>query len=286
MRDLHGKRALITGAARGIGRAISSALAREGATCLVSDMDEAAAIETAAEIASGGGTAHGYGLDVTDRESIIALRDRIHAERGPIDVLVNNAGVVFGGAFLDVPIEKHVTTYEVNTIGLMAMTHAVLPDLIAQPEGHIVHIASASGFVGLPYGSTYASSKWSVIGFSESLRLELAELGHRHVGMTAVCPSYVNTGLFEGAKPPLGTRFLTPERLAEHVVQAIRRNKPFVVIPPLVHIAPMLRGLVPLSVLDAIGRLFGMSTTMRDWRGHSKPPASRPAESEAVSVSK
>ena len=93
----------------------------------------------------------------------------MHRDGGPIDVLVNNAGLVFGGAFLDVPLERHLTTYRVNTLGLVAMTHAFLPDLMAGRDGHVVNVASASGFIGLPFGATYASSKWAVLGFSELL---------------------------------------------------------------------------------------------------------------------
>ena len=131
-----------------------------------------------------------------------------------MDVLVNNAGIVHGGPFLDVPVERHLATYRVNVLGLVAVTHAFLPDLIASADSHLVNIASASGYIGLPHGSTYASSKWAVIGFSESLLLELELHGHRHVHVTTVCPSYVTTGLFDGARAARTTSLLSPERLA------------------------------------------------------------------------
>ncbi len=106
-----------------------------------------------------------------------------------------------------------------------------------------------------------------MIGFSESIRLELVELGHHHVGVTAVCPSYADTGMFEGVRPPRLTRMLTPERIAQLIVAAVKKNKPFVLAPRLVHIAPAVRGVLPLRIVDWIGSAFGTSTSMKSWRG-------------------
>lgn len=267
MRDLQEKRALITGGARGIGLAIARRLAAEGAEVLLLDFDDVALQQAADRISSDGGRARTYLADITDMEGILALRDRIHAAGGPIDILVNNAGVVHGGAFLDVPLERHIHTYRVNTLGLVAMTHAFLPDLIARSKGHLVNVSSASGFIGLPYGSTYASSKWSVIGFSESIRLEMAMLGHGHVGVTTVCPSYVSTGLFEGAKPPRSTRFVTPEKLADLTVAAIKRNRPFVLTPWMVKLTPLMKGVLPRRLFDSVMGLLGARQGMQTWTG-------------------
>lgn len=118
-----------------------------------------------------------------------------------------------------------------NTLGLVAMTHAFLPDLLAGTDGHVVNVASASAFIGLPFGATYASSKWAVLGFSESLALELCLQGHGHVHVTAICPSYVTTGLFDGARAPRLTRLLTADRVADLTVRAVLANKPHVRAP-------------------------------------------------------
>src|SRR5512138_374086 len=146
MRALRGKRVLITGGARGIGLALARRLAREGATLLVADLDARALDEATASIREAGAKALGFPVDVTDALSIAALRDAVHREGGPIDVLVNNAGVVFGGPFLEVPLARHVTTYRVNVEGLVAMTHAFLPDLLEREDAHLVNVSSASGF--------------------------------------------------------------------------------------------------------------------------------------------
>jgi len=276
MQSLTGSRVLITGAGSGIGRAIAERAAGLGAEILAADLRLDAAEATADAIRRTGRQARGLGVDVTEHDSVAALRARVLDEGGPIDVLVNNAGVVFGGPFLDVPIDRHLATYRVNVEGVVQMTHAFLPDLIGRPSAHLVQIASASGFLGLPFGSTYASSKWAVLGLSESIRMELRQLGHRHVGVTAVCPSYVQTGMFDGARAPGMTRLLTPQRVAALTVSAILRNKPYVLAPWLVHVSPLLNAVLPRPVLDAVAGLFGVTTSMADWRGHGAPGGSGP----------
>ena len=267
MRDLNRKKILITGGARGIGLALAQAFAAEGAQIILADVDEVGLAN--AKRAIGDGTARTYALDVTDAGAITAMRERLHAEAGPVDILVNNAGVVFGGAFPEVALERHLLTLRVNVLGLVAISHAFLPDLISRPQGHLVNMASASGFIGLPFGSTYASSKWAVIGFSDSLRQELRLQGHAHVGVTTVCPGYVSTGLFRGARSPRTTRPLTPERLAALVLRAVKRNRPWVLVPWMIKITPFVKGALPTWLSDRISRLFRVTTSMREWRGRA-----------------
>jgi len=269
MQDLQDRRALITGGAQGIGLALARRLVAEGVEVLLSDIDEQALARAAAALSAAGGRVRTYRADVADVADVTRLRERIHADAGPIELLVNNAGIVHGGAFLEVPLERHLQTYRVNTLGLVIVTHTFLPDLIAAGESHLVNVSSASGFIGLPYGSTYASSKWSVTGFSESIRLELRMMGHRHVGVTTLCPSYVATGLFEGARPPKTTRFVTPERLAKLTVSAIRRNRQFVLTPWLVKMTPLLKGVLPRPLFDSVANLLGATSGMQSWHGRA-----------------
>jgi short-subunit dehydrogenase len=267
VRTLNGKRVLITGSASGIGKSIAKRFAAEGAHLVLVDLNESLLQDTAKEIGQSGAKVQAYKADVTDIAGISALRTRVNAEGGPIDVLVNNAGLVFGGPFLDLPLEKHLTTYRVNTMGPVAFTHVFLPDLIAKPDAHVVNVASASGFIGLPYGSTYASSKWAVIGFSESLDLEMEMLGHRHVHVTTVCPSYVSTGLFDGARPPLLTSMLTPEKLGDLVTRAVLANRKKVLAPWLVKLTPPLKGILPASLFNMISGTLGATSSMTQWKG-------------------
>lgn len=283
MRTLKGKRALITGAAQGIGKAIAMSLAGRGVNIVLTDLRPEPLAAAANDIRATGVEVTTYVLNVTDTEAVRELRQQIQRDVGPLDIVVNNAGTVFGGAFLDVPLEKHLLTYQVNTLGLVAVSHVFLPDLMARPEANLTNIASASAYVGLPFGTTYASSKWAALGFSEGLRLELQELGQAHVTVTAVCPSYVKTGLFDGVKLPTTTDWLTPEKLAELVVRGIERNKPLVLAPSIVRSTPFLRGVLPLRVFDWVGRFFGVNTTMHTWRGHAPqggvPIPHKPAQS-------
>jgi short-subunit dehydrogenase len=267
MQTLRGKRALVTGGAVGIGRAIAERLAAEGAELVLVDLNADALAAAGQALAAAGVRVRTYVLDVTEASRITGLREVVHRDAGPIDVLVNNAGVVFGGAFLATPLEQHFTTYRVNTLGLVAMTHAFLPDLIAGRDGHVVNVASASALIPLPFGATYASSKWAVLGFSESLALELELQGHGHVHVTAVCPSYVSTGLFDGARAPLGTRLLTPERVADLTVRAVLRNRVHVRAPWLAQVTPLLRGVLPFRLFTRLAALFRVNTSMMAWRG-------------------
>jgi len=269
MRNLADKRVLVTGGASGLGLAIARRFAAAGTRLVLTDIDADALEAAAAGLAIDGIQAATCPMDVAAPGSVAAARDRIHREVGPIDVLVNNAGVVFGGRFGEVALERHLDTYRVNLLGAVVVTHAFLPDLVARPEGHLVNVASASGLIPLPYGATYASSKWGLIGLSDSIRLELELDGHRHVGVTTVCPSYVTTGLFAGARPPRTTRSLDPDTVGALVVRAVRHNRPFVLTPWLVRITPPLKGLLPTRLFDAVARLLGATTSMRGWKGRN-----------------
>jgi len=266
--SLDGKRVFITGGGSGIGRSLALRFAREGAALHLADIDRAAAERVCAEVVASGGRATAWALDVTSAAEIADVRRRLAGgESGPIDVLVNNAGIVHGGAFLEVPVERHEATLRVNALGVVAVTHAFLPDLLSRPEAHLVNIVSASAFAGLPFASTYAASKWAALGFSESIRLELRERGQRHVRVTAVCPGYVGTGMFEGARALRFTRILTPERVADLTVRAVLKNRELVLTPWVVSLGPTLRGILPRPLFDLTARLFGAPSSMADWTG-------------------
>ncbi len=270
MKNLRGKRVFVTGGARGIGFAIADQFAAEGAEIVLTDLRQEDLDEAQKKLSRVGARCHTFVLDVTDHAAVREVHERVRGEVGSVDVLVNNAGIVHGGPFLEVPLERHLKTYEVNLLAVGAVSHTFLPDLIDGPEGHLINIASASGLLALPNGSTYASSKWGVIGFSESLRIELQRQGARHVGVTTVAPSYVATGMFEGVKPPILTPWLTAESLAKKVLVAVRENRPEVLEPWLVKITPAVMGTLPRKVSDKISDLLGASKSMESWRGHGR----------------
>lgn len=263
-------RVLITGAGTGIGALLAERLATEGAEVLVSARRLAAAQAVVEKITSRGRRAHAIVMDVTDNASIDATKAYIHSEFGPIDALINNAGVVFGGTFEDVPLAQHINTFQINTLGMMSTCHAFFNDLIASRRGHLVNVASASAFVGLPFGSSYAASKWAVVGFSESLRLELKERGIDNVSVTTVCPSYISTGMFDGAKAPLLTPMLTPEKVVRAMLGAMRQQTPMLYLPITVKSADLLKGALPRKMWDEVAKFTGVSSSMRHWQGKDR----------------
>jgi short-subunit dehydrogenase len=275
MSKLDGKRVLITGGAQGIGYEMAIKFAERGADVVLADINAEGLAKAKQSLEERSIVVSTAQVDVTNPASIAAMRAKVLAEVGHIDVLVNNAGVVFGGPFTKTSLDDHFKTYEVNVLGLVAVTHAFLDDLVARPEAHLVHIASASGFIGLPYGSTYASSKWAVIGFGESIRAELNLQGHEHVHHTIVCPSYIGTGMFEGAEAPKATSILEPGVLADKVVHAVERNKVHVLEPFMVKLTPIIRDLLPTGLYDRISHLFGADTSMAHWTGRGPAPAEK-----------
>jgi short-subunit dehydrogenase len=267
--ELMNKRVLITGAGHGLGRAIALEFARAGADVVVTDLDPTRVEAVVAEVKGLGRAATGFAVDVTAPSAVCAVRNRVLADCGPVDVVVNNAGVVFGGPFLDVPVERHLATVSVNLAGVLAVTHTFLPALMARPEARLVNIASASAVLALPLAASYAATKWAVLGFSESLREELRLAGHTHVRVTAVCPSYIATGLFDGARPARLTRLLTPEAVARAVRRAAERGSEFVMLPWTARLLYAVSGVLPRPLYARLCRGLGVSTSMAGWRGHA-----------------
>lgn len=264
-----GKRVLITGAGSGIGALLAEQLGRRGAEVIVTARRRKPAEEVARRVQAAGGRAHARLLDVSALEQIEPFRDQLHADIGEIDMLVNNAGVVFGGPFEEVALAEHLDTLQVNTLGLVAMSHAFMNDLRNASQGHLVNIASASAYIGLPFGSSYAASKWAVLGFSESLRLELKERGIGNVAVTTVCPSYISTGMFDGARSPLLSPMLTPERVVRAILRGVKHRQALVAEPSSVRGIDLLKGALPRPLWDELARRSGISSSMKHWQGKS-----------------
>jgi len=221
-----------------------------------------------------GVTAREYRLDVTDEVSIRDLHRRLTREGELPDILVNNAGIAAAGEFLDVPVDRHLLTYRVNTVGPMLVTHRFLPDLLARPQAYLVNIISASALLPLPGATTYASSKWALLGFTESLREELRRAGHDQLRLLAVCPGYIATGLFAGVRPPRMAPLLCPDRVAKQVIQAIRRNREQLTLPASIRLIPAARALLPRSWCRWLADWLGVSNALV-----TPEPTARPASS-------
>lgn len=194
--DLRGRVALVTGAARGLGRAIATLLARDGATVYVADLDEPAARQTAREIAEQFGGATAIGHDVRDEQSSRDVVQAILDTHGRLDVLVNNAGVgPRPGPFHTLDADEYDRVMAINARGLFLTTKAASPPMIEQRGGSIVHISSVVAKRASPNILPYAASKWAVIGMTQVMARELAQFD---ITVNAVCPGVIRTELHEG----------------------------------------------------------------------------------------
>lgn len=233
MIELRGARALVTGAAGGLGRYICRALAAAGTDVAASDLPDRDLDSLAAELAAAGVEARPIVADLADPEQ----RERLVAEAteqiGPPDVLVNNAGLEFGGSFGHATREELEAIVAVNLVAVMDLTRLVLPGMLERGRGHAVNLASLAGKLPPPYLASYAATKHGVIGFTHAMRNEYADAP---VSFSAVCPGFVGrVGMYgrleaEVGEPPPGLRTVAPEQVAEAVVEAIREDRAEVIV--------------------------------------------------------
>ena len=268
MRDLQQRVAVITGGASGIGRLMALEAADLGGRVSIWDIHAGNLEKVVAELnARGREPARGYICDVARRERVYAAAEETRGAGGPVDIVINNAGVVSGLGLLDIPDEKIEATFAVNTLSLFWVTKAFLPEMIARDQGHIVTIASASGLIGVAKLSDYAASKWAAIGFDESLRAELRTLAPG-VRTTVVCPFYIDTGMFHGVKSrfPLLLPILQEDVVARRVLDAVRRDRARLCMPRLVYLVPSLR-VLPVRAMDWLAGFLGVNVSMDQFKG-------------------
>lgn len=265
---------LITGAAQGMGALYARRAAKEGAAAIaIWDVDEELAVALATELGERypNTQVRAYIVDISDREAVAREAKRTRDELGAPDILVNNAGIVRGALFWEHDPEKDIElTMRVNSLAPMWLARAVLPDMIADASRpkRILNIASAAGTLANPRMSVYAASKWAMIGWSESLRLELTRSGAGHVAVTTFCPSYISTGMFEGARGPLLTPIMTPARAARAAWEGMIAAKPLVLKPWTVKLSMALRGVLPTRIWDAVAdRVFHVYSSMDRFTG-------------------
>jgi all-trans-retinol dehydrogenase (NAD+) len=275
MRSVKGKNVLVTGAAMGMGRMFAErAIAEEASAVVLWDVDEPALDDTRAELDDESTEVSGYVVDVSDAMNVADTAGMVLDELGRIDVVVNNAGIVRGNQYFWETDLQHdaKATIEVNTLAPMYVAHAFLPAMIGAPgECRLLNLASAAGFTPNPRMAAYAASKWAVIGWSDSVRLELKQAGHDHVKVTTVCPYYTRTGMFEGAKSAPLLPILDPAEVVDEAWKGTLAGRPFVVLPRTVQLSEILKGVVPTDVRDFLAdRVFGVYHTMDDFTGRGE----------------
>lgn len=268
MSEIRNATVLITGGAMGLGRLLAERCAAEGAARIVLwDINAEALEETASALRAGGAEVRTAVVDVSSLDAIRDEAARTLEAVGGVDLLFNNAGIVVGRPFAEHSHEDIERTIRINVLGVMHVARAFVPRMLEQGRGHVVNIASAAGLIPVPRQSAYSPSKWAVLGFSEILRLELEALGE-DLHVTTVCPSYINTGMFDGAKAPLLTPILDQHVAADRIIAAVKSNRILLRMPFMVKLIPLLRGTLPARVFDLVaGRIFGVYKSMEEFKG-------------------
>lgn len=231
--DLRNKVVAITGGARGIGAATARALAEAGAQVAVGDLDLDLAHATAHDV----GAAMALPLDVTDTASFGAFLDTVEERLGPLDVLVNNAGIMPLATLLEEDDAASARIFDVNVRGVIIGCRQAARRMSAQGGGHLVNVASTAGAAGLPGAASYCASKAAVVTFSEAIEHELKPHG---IAVTVVMPGIVQTELATGVSDVAGLKPVTPQEVAEAIVHAIRKPRLEVYVPR--SVGPLIRG--------------------------------------------
>ncbi len=268
---IKGKVVLITGGASGIGRIMGRRALEKGAEALLIWDINPQNIATTCQEFDPLGKVHGAMVDVSDLDSIKKGYEEAKALFGRVDLLINCAGIVTGNQYFDGLTAAEIRrTMESNALAPMNIALEILPDMLARNEGHICNIASAAGLLANPRMSAYAASKWAVIGWSDSLRVELKER-KSNVHVTTIAPYYINTGMFDGVQSRWFMPILDPENTSRKILRSIERNRTFNGVPWGFHIVRYLQGIFPIPVFDFMfGQLFGVYHTMDHFTGRKK----------------
>ncbi len=268
------KKVLVTGAAMGLGKRFAERAVREGAAVVVLwDINESALKETAVELSGRGVAIHHYVVDVSARDDISAAAAAVRADIGDIDILINNAGIVRGNSYFwettdRADIDK---TMAINSLAPMYITLEFLPAMVrGTGVARVMTIASSAGLVSNPRMSVYAASKWAALGWSDSVRIELEQAGHHHVRVTTICPTYINTGMFDGAKGFLFTPILEQDDVVDTSWREMKAGTALVILPWTSRINKAISGLLPIRLRDLFLNTVGVYHSMEEFTGRKK----------------
>ncbi|XP_063626065.1 short-chain dehydrogenase/reductase family 16C member 6 isoform X1 [Cydia splendana] len=247
MKSLKGDVVLVTGGGGGVGRQLAVKLARLGAKVVVWDINKEGLQKTCADVTMEGYEIASYVVDLADRAAVYVAAEKVKKEVGKVDVLINNAGTVFGETLLDLSDTAIETTYKVNILSHYWTVKAFLPEMIETGKGHIVTVGSVAGLLGTYRCTDYSATKFATVGFHESLFTELRAHGHTTIHATLVCPYYINTGMFDGVTPHL-MPMLEPDYVAENMIDSIRKNEVNCIMPGSVRYLLPLKCLLPAKM--------------------------------------
>jgi NADP-dependent 3-hydroxy acid dehydrogenase YdfG len=256
-REISGMTVVITGAGRGIGEATAELLSSLGATLALGDLDTELVQRVAERIGRGAVGAH---LDVSRAESWTEFLATV-GEVGPIDTLVNNAGIMPVGSVLDEPEAVARAILDVNVHGVINGTKAVAPGMVERGHGHIVNVASAVGRIAVAGGATYSASKFAVVGFSEATR---AELGPRGVDVSVVLPTVVQTELSAGISSTLGVKPVAARDVAAAIASTIRRPRAELWVPQWAQTITRTTSVLPRPLQATIAKALDTDRVLTD----------------------
>jgi short-subunit dehydrogenase len=266
MTKIKGRTLLITGGASGIGRIMGRmALQRGAKKVVVWDINEDNIAATESELNSYG-EVKGYKVDVANTEMVKQMFALTTKECGDVDILINSAGIITGNKTFAEQSQLDIDrTMAINATAPMTVALQVLPPMLERNVGHICNIASAAGFIANPRMSIYAASKWAVIGWSDSLRVELQE-SKSNVHVTTIAPYYISTGMFNGVRSRI-IPILKPEWVAKKILNAIEKNKKISSWPLGYHLIRTLQALLPLRALDLLCKVLGIYNALDHFKG-------------------
>lgn len=266
MKKFQHKNILITGAASGLGKLLAQKISHFTPSSLILvDLNKESLAELTQTLAV---KTHTYCMDLQKTELIKEMFIDLRTQGISVDIIINSAGVIVGKNFEDHTHENIDFTMNINIGALMHLTLEALAMMKIKGEGHIVNISSAAGLVSNPGMSVYSGSKWAVIGWSDSHRLEM-ERSYPGIKVTTVLPYYTDTGMFAGVKSPL-IPILKPEYVVERILKAINHNRIFLRMPALINFVPLLKGMLPVRVFDFVAdRVFGIYQSMKSFKGRS-----------------
>ncbi|RWS17858.1 Short-chain dehydrogenase/reductase family 16C member 6-like protein [Dinothrombium tinctorium] len=257
---------LITGAGSGLGRILATKLSKSVSHLILWDLNEIGLNETAKLVREEGGSCSTYVVDVSNRHMVYETADRMSKEVGAVSMVINNAGIVNGKELLQLPNDKIVKTFEVNVLAHYWICKAFIPNMMKKNKGHIVTISSVVGFFGASNLSDYAGSKYAATRFHECLQLELLDAGYDGINFTLVCPYFMNTKMFEGAKALILSNQKV-EYVADEIIAAIRTNQTHLYLPKPFYIIHTIKSLLPTRSLYALNTAMGGRKAMSDFVG-------------------
>lgn len=245
------------------------ALEKGAARLIIWDINESN-IDFVKNELSSKGQVSGYRVDVSDKKVIEEAYAATVKECGQVDIVIQCAGIVTSNATFDKLTTPDIErTMAINAVAPMNVAHVMLPDMIKRDKGHICNIASAAGMLSMPKMSVYAASKWSVIGWSDSVRIELHDMKSK-VRFTTVAPYFINTGMFDGVASPIFP-ILDPEHTARKIIRSIEKNRNFRGIPFGFHFIRLMEAILPSWLFDFVfGTIFGIYHTMDHFTGRKK----------------